>query len=76
MLVPEFLNNINETAKSNINVRTPSENPIVLILLWRPLLLVLIKLKTLIPITGKDRNRVYNVVKRDNHIEKIKYLKD
>ena len=30
----------------------------------------------LIPITGKDRNRVYNVVKRDNHIEKIKYLKD
>lgn len=30
----------------------------------------------LIPITGKDRNRVYNIVKRDNHIEKIKCLEN
>ena len=29
----------------------------------------------MICITGKERNRVYNTVKRDNHVEKIKFLK-
>ncbi len=28
----------------------------------------------LIPISGKDRNRVYNVVKRDNHVKNLKLL--
>ena len=28
----------------------------------------------IIPIIGKDRNRVYNVVKRDNHVQKLKLL--
>lgn len=30
----------------------------------------------MICITGKERNRVYNTVKRDNHIEKMKQLED
>lgn len=28
----------------------------------------------IIPISGKDRNRVYNMVKRDNHVQKLKLL--
>ena len=28
----------------------------------------------MIPICDRDRNRVYNTLKRDNHLQKIKFL--
>ena len=59
--MPEFLKMIKRTEKININVKIPKENPMMLIFPERVSLLVLIRLKIFMPITGKTHGIKFKI---------------